>query len=263
MDDTLRYLQRLYLECPPDQRQQFRELFHAGSDACGSLSDTTPRTAPVNGRVPDSNGAAYVGVQWKPNNEHDGRGLVLQLQRHAEHGLSLISTMCSAWPTRTTSASARSTCTRAAMAKPRVSRPGFQHQLRGLYGEAAPDAARLIPYAMVGCDWQGEQIRSPYSIGPSYLVQRIGENSRAGESTWIAGDDLRLRRIRCQGPDLDVNYGQRTTAVMTRKRNNGSSINDWDELATDLVYIFPQDGILQEPARPRPLCHGWRNRTAE
>ena len=64
--------------------------------------------------------------------------------------------------------------------------PSFNTNYGGIYLEARP-IKWWIPYAMGGLTSDRNQIYSPFSIGPSYLVQRIGENSRAGERTWILG----------------------------------------------------------------------------
>ena len=45
----------------------------------------------------------------------------------------------------------------------------------------------FIPYGAIGFNGDGEELRAPYSLGPSYLVQRVGENAKAGEQTCIIG----------------------------------------------------------------------------
>ena len=87
------------------------------------------------------------------------------------------------------------------------------------------------------------QIYSPFSLGPSYLIQRIGENSLAGERTWILGTTLDFSTLGANGLSFDVTYGQRSN----RNVNGCPScpLADWNETATDLIYIFPQDGFFK------------------
>jgi hypothetical protein len=96
----------------------------------------------------------------------------------------------------------------------------------------------LIGYGMVGITADDDEIRSPYSLGPSYLVQRIGENAKAGEKTWIAGVTLDFGPLGAPGLSFDVNYGQRTDRHMQNAESR--PLADWDELATDLIYVFPE-----------------------
>ena len=69
-------------------------------------------------------------------------------------------------------------------------------------------------------------------------MQRVGENSKAGEHTWIVGTTFDFASRGAPGLSFDVNYGQRRD----RHFQNDSSkpIADWDELATDLVYTFQE-----------------------
>jgi hypothetical protein len=74
---------------------------------------------------------------------------------------------------------------------PKASERGFVSEpqainlyLWGVYGELRL-LSRLVTYAIAGKTADGEDIRSPFAIGPSYLVQRIGENSKADETTWV------------------------------------------------------------------------------
>ena len=97
---------------------------------------------------------------------------------------------------------------------------------------------------MLGTTSDGEDIRSPYSIGPSYLVQRIGENSKAGENTWILGTIVDFGTLGVKGLQFDINYGQRSNRH-TVTANGLVAATDWNELATDLIYVFPQDGFFK------------------
>jgi hypothetical protein len=123
--------------------------------------------------------------------------------------------------------------------------PGYSFSTNygGIYLEARP-FDWFIPYGMGGVTANGGQIQAPFSIGPSYLVQRIGENSKAGEKTWILGTILDFESWGLKGWSFDVSYGQRTNRQIDANNPNGGgqSLADWDELATDLVYIFPKGG---------------------
>lgn len=118
----------------------------------------------------------------------------------------------------------------------------FDTNYWGIYGET-----RLIPwlaaYGMAGITDDGEDIRSPYSIGPSYLVQRFGENSRAGERTWIVGALFDFTPLGARGLQFDISYGERTDRHLAA--HSDRPLPDWDEVATDLIYTFPQDSPLK------------------
>jgi hypothetical protein len=120
--------------------------------------------------------------------------------------------------------------------------PSFNTSYGGVYVEARP-VAWWIPYAMAGLTSDRNQIYSPFSIGPSYLVQRIGENSRAGERTWILGTVFDFSTFGANGLSFDITYGQRTNRNVDG--NSSLPVADWDEMATDLIYIFPQDGFFK------------------
>jgi len=120
--------------------------------------------------------------------------------------------------------------------------PSFNTNYGGVYVEARP-VAWWIPYAMAGLTSDRNQIYSPFSIGPSYLVQRIGENSRAGERTWILGTVFDFGSFGMNGLSFDITYGQRTNRNVDG--NSNLPVADWDEMATDLIYIFPQDGFFK------------------
>lgn len=120
--------------------------------------------------------------------------------------------------------------------------PSFNTNMVGLYLEGRP-VPWWIPYAMFGITSDRNQIYSPFSLGPSYLIQRIGENSLAGERTWILGTTLDFSTLGVNGLSFDVTYGERSN----RNANGCSScpLADWDEIATDLIYIFPQEGFFK------------------
>lgn len=121
----------------------------------------------------------------------------------------------------------------------------------GVYLETRP-FPWLIPYGMAGVTKSDDEIRAPYSIGPSYMVQRIGENSKAGEHTWILGALLDFSTFGARGLQFDANYGQRrdrhqwsATTVGAVTTYNYAETTDWDELATDLIYTFPGDTFFK------------------
>jgi len=196
----------------------------------------------------DSDGAVYAGVQWKPHRNmmmegsysldnllnmvyldfdyvhrlEDNRYLRFgtQFMYQEGNGDALMSTI-----------------------------KDFDTHYWGIYGEARliPWFIGLIPwfigYGMAGLTDDGEDIRSPYSIGPSYLVQRFGENSRAGEKTWILGALFDFTPLGVRGLQFDVTYGERTDRHMAE--HSDRPLPDWDEVATDLIYTFPQDSPLR------------------
>ncbi|MCU0938325.1 MAG: OprD family porin [Burkholderiaceae bacterium] len=96
-----------------------------------------------------------------------------------------------------------------------------------------------VPYATIGFNGDGDELRSPYSLGPSYLVQRIGENAKAGERTWIIGTHFDLAGLGGPGLSFDINYGQRRDRHVAG--NTAQPLSDWDELAADLIYVFGKD----------------------
>jgi hypothetical protein len=106
-----------------------------------------------------------------------------------------------------------------------------------------------IPYATIGFNSDAEEIRAPYSLGPSYLVQRIGENAKAGEKTWIIGTHFDFAGLGGPGLSFDINYGQRRDRHA--KGNSAQPLSDWDELATDLIYVFGKDTAWLSGTRVR------------
>ncbi|HTP94784.1 MAG TPA: OprD family outer membrane porin, partial [Burkholderiales bacterium] len=83
----------------------------------------------------------------------------------------------------------------------------FSNSNRAAYFEARWWPA-WIPYAAIGRNTDGDELRSPFSLGPSYLVQRIGENAKAGEHTWILGSTFDFAAFNLPGLAFDVSYGQ-------------------------------------------------------
>jgi hypothetical protein len=106
-----------------------------------------------------------------------------------------------------------------------------------------------IPYGIVGRTGDGDNLRSPYSLGPSYLIQRVGENAWAGEHTWILGSTFDFATYGAPGLTFDVNYGQRTDRHLPG--DTSKPLADWTEAATDLVYTFGKDAGLASGLRLR------------
>ena len=107
----------------------------------------------------------------------------------------------------------------------------------------------FIPYGIIGQNSDGAELRSPYSLGPSYLVQRIGENAKAGEFTWILGATFDFATAGMRGFVFDVNYGERTDRHVNGQTSQ--PLADWKELATDFIYTFGKEWGWAEGIRMR------------
>ena len=193
----------------------------------------------------DSNGMAYAGGQWKIN-----PNMMLQGGYHAVDNLLNMSWIDFDYVYR--------------FDKERYVRLDMQYLYqndngdanlgqfsmnnRAAYLEARP-TAWFIPYGIIGRNSDGAELRSPYSLGPSYLVQRIGENAKAGEKTWILGSTFDFATLGMRGLAFDVSYGERTG-----RHNNGNvaqPLADWKELATDLIFTFGKQYGWAEGIRMR------------
>jgi len=106
------------------------------------------------------------------------------------------------------------------------------------YVEARP-LTWLIPYGAIGINGDGEELRAPYSLGPSYLVQRVGENAKAGERTVIIGTTFDFSSLGARGLSFDANYGFRTDRHVAGE--SSQPLADMKELALDLIYSFPKE----------------------
>ncbi len=124
----------------------------------------------------------------------------------------------------------------------------FSTSSRAAYLEARP-LPWWIPYGLVGRTGDGQDLRSPYSLGPSYLIQRVGENAWAGEHTWILGSTFDFGTFGVPGLSFDANYGQRTDRHLPGDASK--PLADWTETATDLVYVFGKDAGLLSGMRLR------------
>ncbi|MEA1049718.1 hypothetical protein U5801_07845 [Lamprobacter modestohalophilus] len=132
----------------------------------------------------------------------------------------------------------------------------FSTAYGGIYLEARP-FPWWIPYGMAGIASDRAQIRSPYSIGPSYLIQRVGENSAAGEHTWILGTVIDFSHWGLKDLSLDVTYGERSDRNVDGNPN--LPLADWNEAAGDLIYIFPQDGPFKNLRARARYARVWQS----
>jgi hypothetical protein len=107
----------------------------------------------------------------------------------------------------------------------------------------------FIPYAMLAGNSDGEELRAPFSSGPSYLSQRIGDNAEAGESTWILGSTFDFSTLGLRGLAFDVNYGERTDRHV--RGETSQPLADWKELATDLIYTLGKEWGVAKGLRLR------------
>jgi hypothetical protein len=251
MNDTLRYYGGYVWNARQINANDFENVYAAAyQTTCGDLSNKTPKVAcaktNANGDKLDSSGAFYVGAQYKPNNNMMIEGSYYNFAdmmnnvyldfdyvfRLADKNYVRVGTQY-----MYQSGSGNNILSNG---------DDFDTNYVGLYGELRLTQI-LVPYAMLGWTGNGQEIRSPYSIGPSYLVQRVGENSKAGENTWIAGAILDFGTFGAKGLSFDVSYGQRSD----RHDNSGNKINDWNELATDLVYFLPDVAKYMKNFRTR------------
>jgi hypothetical protein len=233
-EDTVRYYGGYLWNARQINDNQFRNLYKAAYQ-------TT--VWPEENKTGDSKGAAYAGLQWKPdrNTMVEGsyyalRDMMNMAYLDVDHVVRLQDRNYLRFGTQLLyqegNGSNQLTAGR-----------DFRTSYWGLYGEARL-VPWLVPYAMAGVTSDGEDIRAPFSIGPSYMVQRVGENSKAGEHTWIVGTILDFATMGARGLSFDVNYGQRRNRK-TVTTTGLTPASDWDEVATDLVYVFAQEGFLK------------------
>jgi len=237
-DDTVRYYGGYVWNARQINDNHFRNMYSAAYESGCWESSPVPCS-----KKGDSNGAGYAGVQWKPS-----KNMMLEGSYYAFQDMLNMVYVDFDYVFR--------------LADKNYVRFGTQYMYQngngtnqvtggrdfhtdywGLYGEVRL-IPWLVPYAMVGTTSKNEDIRSPFSIGPSYLVQRIGENSKAGENTWILGTILDFGPMGAKGLSFDVNYGQRRNRH-TVGATGTTKASDWDELATDLIYVFAQDGFFK------------------
>ena len=265
MNDTVRAYAGYVWNARQINANDFENVYAAAyQTTCGKLSNRNPQTpcatnvTKVDGSMGgelDSSGAAYVGVQFKPNNNMMVEGSYYNFNNMMNNvyvDLDYVFRLADKDYVRVgtqymyQSGSGDNILSAG---------QDFSTNYVGLYGELRL-TPHIVPYAMVGWTGTGQQIRSPYSIGPSYLVQRVGENSLAGENTWIAGAIFDFGVFGAKGLSFDINYGQRTDRQVDPYQKNaqgvyGGPTNDWNELATDLVYFLPDVAKYMKNFRAR------------
>lgn len=247
LNDTLRYWGGYVWDMKQINDDRFRNMYQAAyQTTCWSDAPTPCQ------KQGDSNGMAFAGVQWKPNNDS-----MYQVQYYNVQNMLNMGYVDGDWVFRFgerryfrlgaqwmyQSSSGNSLTTGANGAKGY----DFTTNYGGIYLEGRP-TDWFIPYGMAGVTASGAQIQSPYSIGPSFLVQRIGENSKASERTWIVGTIFDFGSWGLQGLSFDVSYGQRSNREYDGddpSAKGGQPLADWNELATDLVYVFPKGSWFQ------------------
>ncbi len=257
MGDTLRVYGGYLTDMKQINDTKYRNFYQ------GAYQTTT---WPDSAKQGDSNGMAYAGIQWKPNNDS-----MYQASFHNVENLLNMSYVDGDWVFRTgerryfrvgaqwmyQSSSGDSLTTGSNGAQGY----SFSTNYGGLYLEARP-ADWFIPYGSAGINSNGGAIQAPYSIGPSYQVQRIGENSKAGERTWIIGTIFDFGSIGLNGLSFDINYGQRSNRKFDANAplKGGEAIADWNEMATDLVYVYAPKGMWFSNLRARArYAKVWQN----
>lgn len=238
-NETIRYYAGFANKMKQVNDDEFRNLYQ------GAYQTTK---WPDSLKTGDSDGMSFVGAIWKPN-----RDFMLTGSYHAVADLLNMAYVDADYVHRLgngrylrfgTQYMAQSSNGKSLVSGGR----DFDTYYGGLYGEV-----RLIPwlvgYGMGGVTASNDEIRSPYSIGPSYLVQRIGENSKAGERTWIVGTIFDFSSVGAKGLSFDINYGQRSNRHVAG--DSRKSLADWNELATDLVYFLPPEAGVFKNLRLR------------
>ncbi len=238
LNDSLRYYAGYVTGIKQVNDDQFRNLYQGGWNVF---------TYPSASREGDSDGMAYVGMNWKPTND----SMISASYHNVQNMLNMVYTdfdyvfrmedkkyfrVGAQWMYQESNGQSLMRGVNGSTG------PSFNTNYGGIYVEARP-VPWWIPYAMGGLTSDHNQIYSPFSIGPSYLVQRIGENSRAGERTWILGTVFDFTTFGLNGLSFDVTYGQRTNRNVDG--NSSLPVADWNEMATDLIYLFPQDGFFK------------------
>ncbi len=238
LDDSLRYYGGYVTNMKQVNDDEFRNLYQGGWNVF---------LYPTDLRMGDSNGMAYVGMNWKPTND----SMVSASYHNVQNMLNMVYTdydyvfrmedkkyfrVGVQWMYQESNGES---LMRGVNGQPG---PSFNTNYGGLYLEARP-VPWWIPYAAFGLTSDRNQIYSPFSIGPSFLIQRVGENSRAGERTWILGTTIDFSSWGAQGLAFDITYGQRSNRNVDGNPN--LPVADWNEMATDLIYLFPQDGFLK------------------
>jgi hypothetical protein len=202
---------------------------------------------PMSTREGDSDGMAYVGMNWKPTpnsmvstSYNNVQNMLNMFYVDYDHVFRFEGTQyfraAVQWMYQESNGQS---LMRGVNGNPG---PTFNTNYGGIYLESRP-VPWWIPYFAAGITSDRNQIYSPFSLGPSYLIQRIGENSLAGEHTWILGTTLDFASFGLNGLSFDVSYGQRSNRNVNGNPN--LPVADWNETATDLIYVFPRDGFFK------------------
>ena len=238
LNDSLRYYAGYVTNVKQVNDDKFRNLYQGGWNVF---------QYPSASREGDSDGMAYVGMNWKPTNDnmisasyHNVQNMLNMVYVDYDHVFRMEEgkyfRIGAQWMYQESNGQSLMRGVNGSTG------PSFNTNYGGIYLEARP-VKWWIPYAMAGLTSDRNQIYSPFSIGPSYLIQRVGENSRAGERTWILGTTFDFASFGVNGLSFDVTYGQRTNRNVDGNPN--LPVADWDEMATDLIYLFPQDGFFK------------------
>ena len=202
---------------------------------------------PTSARGGDSDGMAYIGMNWKPTENsmvstsyHSADNMLNMFYIDYDYVFRMEGTQyfraAAQWMYQESNGQS---LLRGVNGNPG---PSFHTNYGGVYFEARP-VAWWIPYLAAGVTSDRNQIYSPFSLGPSYLIQRIGENSLAGERTWILGTTLDFASFGLNGLSFDVTYGQRSNRNVNGNPN--LPVADWNETAVDLIYIVPLEGFFK------------------
>ncbi len=238
LDNSLRYYAGYVTDMKQVNDDKFRNLYQGGWDVF---------RYPSASRQGNVDGMAYVGMNWKPTNDnmistsyHNVQNMLNMFYIDYDHVFRMEDgkyfRFGAQWMYQESNGQS---LMRGVNGQPG---PSFNTNYGGIYLEARP-VPWWIPYFAAGLTSNHNQIYSPFSIGPSYLIQRVGENSAAGEHTWILGTTFDFGSFGVQGLSFDVTYGQRTNRNVNGSPNQ--PLPDWTEVATDLIYIFPQDGFFK------------------
>jgi hypothetical protein len=260
MNDTLRYWAGYVWDMKQINDDRFRNLYQAAFQT--SCWSDAPVPCEKQG---DSSGMAYVGIQWKPNNDAMYQAQYYNVQNMLNMGYvdgdwvfrfgeRRYFRVGAQWMYQSSSGDSLTTGSNGGKGY------DFRTNYGGIYLEGRP-TDWFIPYAMAGVTADGAQIQAPYSIGPSYLVQRIGENSKAGERTWIVGTILDFGSWGLDGLSFTVDYGQRSNRQIDGDNpvGGGQPLADWNEVATDLVYVFPKGSWFQNLRARARYAKVWLN----
>ena len=237
-DDSLRYYAGYVTDMKQVNDDKFRNLYQGGWNVF---------LYPSASRQGDSDGMAYVGMNWKPTNNnmvsasyHNVQNMLNMVYLDYDHVFRMDEgkyfRVGAQWMYQESNGQS--------LMRGSNGQTGanFNTNYGGIYLESRP-MPWWIPYFAAGLTSDHNQIYSPFSIGPSYLIQRVGENSAAGERTWILGTTFDFATFGVNGLSFDVTYGQRTNRSVNGSPN--LPLADWTEVATDLIYIFPQDGFFK------------------